>query len=71
MRLLIAPEAVNGLQSLGLPFQRSLAIGQGTGVTDTVDLLLQSESSYLVLVPDGSIMKLRKDKVWAIVEERK
>jgi hypothetical protein len=35
VQLLIAPEAVDGFQALGVPFQRSLTTRQDAGVTDT------------------------------------
>lgn len=71
VRLLIAPEAVTGLQAMGVPFQQPLTPGKDTGITGAVKVLMQSESSYLVLMPDGRVAKLRKEKVWAIMPEQK
>jgi len=63
VHLMIAPDAIPGAERLGLTFpQRQKS--DSAALSDTVWSVYSDEDYYSVLLRDGRIVQLRRDKVW-------
>jgi hypothetical protein len=64
-RLLIAPEAIDGLRRLGVPFTDANG-GRSAGLTDGVNLLSEGNRMYIIRLKNGEIVQIKNDKVWSL-----
>jgi hypothetical protein len=65
-RLLIAPDAIDGMKHLGIAFPDANCGTASAEPTDSVRVLYQGESMYVVRTKDGRILQIKSDKVWSV-----
>ena len=64
-RMLVAPEAIEGAMQLGLVFQ-----GGGPNsarLSQPLEIVLDGETNYVLRLNKNAIVKLRKEKVWGVM----
>lgn len=64
-RLLIAPDAVEGLKELGLVFPDASKGTTFAQPTATVSVLYEGETLYVVRTANGKVLQIKGDKVWS------
>jgi hypothetical protein len=69
IRLLIAPDAIDGLKRLGAVFPDATNGGASAEPTETVSVLYRGESMYVLRTKDGKVVQVKNDKVWSIASE--
>jgi hypothetical protein len=65
-RLLVAPDAVDGLKRFGIVFPDAACGAVSAQVTEPIDLLRRGESVYTVRTNGGKKLQIRNDKVWSV-----
>lgn len=68
--LIIAPEAVPGVKELGMKFREHGVDPATAGISEAVDLASSSGRSYLVRLSNGHWVRISKEKVWGLTEQR-
>jgi hypothetical protein len=66
MRLLFAPETVDGARQMGIHFGNANSSATSAQLSDPVSLAYQGEHSYFLALQDGSVLRISKDKVWGV-----
>lgn len=69
MRVLIAPEAIDGARQLGIHFANATVPSGAPQLSDPVSLAYPGDRSYFLVMPNGAVVRLSKDKVWGVVTE--
>jgi cytochrome c biogenesis factor len=69
MRLLIAPEAVDGVRQLGIHFGNVAGPNGAPQLSDPVSLAYPGDHFYFLMMPNGAVIRLSKDKVWGVYTE--
>jgi hypothetical protein len=63
-RLFFAPDAKESIMAMGVPLQDGVPSLQGVVASQPVAVLLRTQDSYYVQLPDKTVVRLRADKVW-------
>ncbi|MBZ5679926.1 MAG: hypothetical protein LAO24_07455 [Acidobacteriia bacterium] len=66
VRLLIAPDAIDGLKHLGIAFPDSSCGTTSAEPTESIHVLYQGESMYVVRTKNNSVVQIKSDKVWSV-----
>jgi hypothetical protein len=69
VRLLMAPDSIDGLKRLGLVFPDVSNGGASAEPTDAVSVLYRGESMYVLRTKDGRIVQIKSEKVWSVASE--
>ena len=71
VRVLIAPEAIDGARQLGMHFGSAPVTSGAAQLSDPVSLAYPGDRFYFLVMPNGAVVRLSKDKVWAVYTEPK